>query len=85
MYAPALALEATTGLNRVTSIIAIGLACALYSSIGGIKAVLITDVFQGGLMFVSLFVIIITAAIKVGGIPEIWKIAYEDERIQFFE
>ncbi|XP_014206986.1 putative sodium-dependent multivitamin transporter [Copidosoma floridanum] len=83
LYAPALALEATTGMNIVTSIVAIGLVCAFYSTIGGIKAVLITDVFQGGLMFISLFIVIFTAAHRVGGVGEIWRIASEGKRIQF--
>ena len=46
LYAPALALNAVTGLGKVTSIISVGLVCTFYSTIGGMKAVLITDVFQ---------------------------------------
>lgn len=46
LYAPALALNAVTGLNKIVSIIAVGLVCTFYSTIGGMKAVLITDVFQ---------------------------------------
>lgn len=83
LYAPSLALEATTGLSKTGSIIVIGLVCAFYSSIGGIKAVLITDVFQSGLMFLALFVIIGIAARDVGGLDEIWRIATEGGRVQF--
>ncbi|XP_033222167.1 putative sodium-dependent multivitamin transporter [Belonocnema kinseyi] len=83
LYAPALALEATTGLSKNLSIIIIGLVCAFYSSVGGIKAVLITDLFQGILMFVAVFVVIATAAYNVGGLSEIWRIAQTGDRIQF--
>lgn len=83
LYAPALALEATTGLSKNWSIIYIGVVCAFYSAIGGIKAVLITDVFQGMLMFVSLFIVIITAAHRTGGLTEIWEIAAKGGRIEF--
>ncbi|XP_029046788.2 putative sodium-dependent multivitamin transporter [Osmia bicornis bicornis] len=83
LYAPALALEATTGISKTGSIIIIGLVCAFYSSIGGIKAVLITDVFQGLLMFVSVFIIIVTAANEVGGLDKIWEIAQAGNRIEF--
>ncbi|XP_012261194.2 putative sodium-dependent multivitamin transporter [Athalia rosae] len=83
LYAPALALEATTSLSKTGSIIVIGLVCAFYSSIGGIKAVLITDVFQSVLMFVAVFAIITTAAIDVGGLSEIWRIAGEGGRLEF--
>ncbi|XP_043259274.1 putative sodium-dependent multivitamin transporter [Colletes gigas] len=83
LYAPALALEATTGISKTGSIIIIGLVCTLYSSIGGIKAVLITDVFQGLLMFVAVFIIIATAAKEAGGLGEIWRIAEAGHRIEF--
>ncbi|XP_017758968.1 PREDICTED: putative sodium-dependent multivitamin transporter [Eufriesea mexicana] len=83
LYAPALALEATTGISKATSIIVIGIVCSFYSSIGGIKAVLITDVFQGLLMFISVFVIIIIAANEAGSLGKIWQIADEGNRIQF--
>uniref|UniRef100_A0A1B0CNT7 Sodium-dependent multivitamin transporter n=1 Tax=Lutzomyia longipalpis TaxID=7200 RepID=A0A1B0CNT7_LUTLO len=63
LYAPALALEAVTGMSRVASVLSIGIVCTFYSTIGGMKAVLITDVFQSILMFAAVFSIIIVAAI----------------------
>lgn len=45
-YGPALALNAVTGLSLVGSILAVGVVCTFYTSIGGIKAVLWADVFQ---------------------------------------
>ncbi|XP_011171988.2 putative sodium-dependent multivitamin transporter [Solenopsis invicta] len=83
LYAPSLALEATTGMSKTASIIIIGLVCAFYSSIGGIKAVLITDVFQGLLMFASVFLIIGIAANDVGGLGQIWEIARQGHRLEF--
>ena len=46
LYAPALALNAVTGLHKIISIIVVGVVCTFYSTVGGMKAVLITDVFQ---------------------------------------
>ncbi|XP_018397564.1 PREDICTED: putative sodium-dependent multivitamin transporter [Cyphomyrmex costatus] len=83
LYAPSLALEATTGISKTASIIIIGLVCAFYSTIGGIKAVLITDVFQGLLMFVAVFLVIGTAANNVGGLGQIWEIARQGQRLEF--
>ncbi|XP_018301707.1 putative sodium-dependent multivitamin transporter isoform X1 [Mycetomoellerius zeteki] len=83
LYAPSLALEATTGISKTASIVIIGLVCAFYSTIGGIKAVLITDVFQGLLMFAAVFLIIGTAANDVGGLGQIWEIARQGQRLEF--
>jgi sodium-coupled monocarboxylate transporter 8/12 len=46
LYVPALTLEAVTGLPRTVSIVLVGMVCVFYSTIGGIKAVIITDLFQ---------------------------------------
>ncbi|XP_015174184.1 PREDICTED: putative sodium-dependent multivitamin transporter isoform X1 [Polistes dominula] len=83
LYAPALALEATTDISRSLSVIGIGLVCTFYSAIGGIKAVLITDVFQSALMIIAVITVIVTAAIDVGGLARIWEIAAEGSRLEF--
>nr|XP_034196013.1 putative sodium-dependent multivitamin transporter [Osmia lignaria] len=83
LYAPALALEATTGISTTASVILIGLVCTFYSTIGGIKAVLITDVFQSILMLIAVIVVIVTEAVDVGGLDEIWEIARDGSRIEF--
>ncbi|CAG5103421.1 Similar to CG32669: Putative sodium-dependent multivitamin transporter (Drosophila melanogaster) [Cotesia congregata] len=81
LYAPALAFETTTGLTRMTSILSVGLTCAFYSSIGGIKAVLITDIFQAVLMFASLIGVIAVATYSAGGLGAIFEIANQGGRI----
>lgn len=83
LYAPALALEAVTGISKTAAILSLGLVCTFYSTIGGMKAVLVTDVFQSILMFAAVFSVIIFAAIKAGGLGEIWKVAEEGGRIEF--
>lgn len=86
LYAPALALEATTGLSSMISVLVIGIICTFYSSIGGMKAVLATDVFQGILMFASLFSIIGVACYDFdGGIAEAWAIATKGGRLDFWK
>lgn len=83
LYAPALALEATTGLSTTASVIGLGLICTFYSTIGGIKAVLITDVVQGVLMLTAVVTVIATAAVATGGLDRIWQIAGEGSRLEF--
>ncbi|XP_011185444.1 putative sodium-dependent multivitamin transporter [Zeugodacus cucurbitae] len=83
LYAPALALEAVTGVSKVTAILVIGLICTFYSTIGGLKAVLITDVFQSLLMFAAIYSVIVVSAIKAGGLAPIWQVAEERSRLYF--
>merc|ERR1719433_234450 len=84
VYAPALALSAVTGLSQLGSILAVGLVCTFYSTLGGIKAVLITDVFQSLLMFASIGSVIIGGAIHLNG--DIGTVLEQSEdRLQFFD
>lgn len=83
IYAPALAIESTTGLSVTMSVVVMAIVCTFYSTIGGIKAVLITDVFQAILMITSVVIVIANAAIDVGGIYEIIDIAQRGGRIDF--
>ncbi|XP_030378949.1 putative sodium-dependent multivitamin transporter [Scaptodrosophila lebanonensis] len=83
VYAPALALEAVTGLNQIFSIIIVGVVCTFYSTLGGMKAVLVTDIYQSVLMFVAVFSVIICAAIKAHGLDTIWETAQAHGRINF--
>ncbi|VVC36870.1 Sodium/solute symporter [Cinara cedri] len=83
LYVPALTLEAVTGLPRSVSIVTVGIVCVFYSTMGGIKAVIITDLFQSLLMYLSILAVIGMAIYKTGGILEIWKIADKYGRINF--
>lgn len=85
LYAPALALEAVTGISKEMAILAIGIVCTFYSTIGGMKAVLITDLFQSVLMFAAVYCIVIYAAIKANGLNVIWNTAVDGGRINFLK
>ena len=65
MYAPALALSTVTGLPYLGSVFAVGFVCTFYSTLGGMKAVLVADVFQSLLMFAAIFAVIITGVLQV--------------------
>ncbi|XP_067124381.1 sodium-dependent multivitamin transporter-like [Centruroides vittatus] len=58
LYAPALALSEVTGLNLWVSVLSIGIVCTFYTSIGGMKAVVWTDLFQTLLMYAAMFVVV---------------------------
>lgn len=83
LYAPALALNAVTGFSKWASILSVGFVCTFYSTIGGMKAVLWTDLLQSFLMFAAIFTVIIRGLCDQG-FSTIWQIAEEGQRIQFF-
>ncbi|KAJ2952380.1 hypothetical protein O0L34_g4663 [Tuta absoluta] len=83
LYAPAIVLESVSGLDRLISILVVGLVCTFYSTLGGMKAVLFTDLLQSLLMFVAVFSVVVFGAIQVGGIGEIFAIAGQGGRLDF--
>ncbi|XP_071964294.1 sodium-coupled monocarboxylate transporter 1-like isoform X1 [Antedon mediterranea] len=85
IYAPSLALNAVTGLDLWGAVFAIGIVCTFYTTIGGMKAVLWTDVFQVTVMVIGFLAIIIRGSMDVGGLDRVWNISAEGGRIQFFD
>ncbi|XP_011412119.3 sodium-coupled monocarboxylate transporter 1 isoform X1 [Magallana gigas] len=84
LFGPALALEAVTGFPMPYSILIVAVASVIYTSIGGLKAVIWTDVFQFAVMFTGIFAVIIKGTIHVGGISKTWNIANENGRLNWF-
>jgi len=84
VYMPALALEQVVGLNVDLSCASMFVICVFYTSIGGMKAVVWTDVFQLFFMFFAIIILIILATAEAGGAGEVWDINYQDGRIQLF-
>lgn len=83
LYVPALTLEAVTGLPQSASILLVGLVCVFYSTMGGIKAVIITDLLQSILMYASVIAVVGVAWYETGGLSEIWDISNRYGRINF--
>lgn len=83
LYAPAIVLESVTGLDRIISILVVGLACTFYSTLGGMKAVLFTDLLQSLLMFAAVLSVVVFSAVQVGGFGQIFVRAREGGRLDF--
>ncbi|CAF5055608.1 unnamed protein product [Rotaria sp. Silwood1] len=60
-----------------------GVICTFYSSVGGMKAVIWTDVLQAVVILVGLLATIIQGFIAVGGIELTFSKASKGGRIQF--
>ncbi|GAB6027548.1 hypothetical protein CHUAL_014072 [Chamberlinius hualienensis] len=72
MYVPALAINQASGLHLWTSVITIGVICTIYTSLGGIKAVVWADCGQCLLMLTIVTLIIVKSATDIGGLSVIW-------------
>ncbi|XP_042306264.1 sodium-dependent multivitamin transporter [Sceloporus undulatus] len=81
LYAPALALNAVTNFDLWVSVLTIGLVCTLYTTLGGLRAVIWTDVFQTFVMFAGQVAVIVVGTIKVGGMGRVWRLASEQGKV----
>jgi SSS family transporter len=86
LFLPSLALSAVTGLDVVWSILLMGVVTIAYTLLGGMKAVIWTDVLQvfvmlGGAFFAIGYVI---AQID-GGLGEFLRIAAENDKMKAFD
>ncbi|XP_040282995.1 sodium-dependent multivitamin transporter-like isoform X1 [Bufo bufo] len=81
LYAPALAFNAVTGISLWGVVLTMGLVCTLYTTLGGLKAVIWTDVIQTMVMFAGQLAVIIVGTSKVGSIQEVWNITMSHNKI----
>ncbi|XP_046549974.1 sodium-coupled monocarboxylate transporter 1-like [Haliotis rubra] len=83
LFGQGMALEAVTGFSMTWSILVTSAAAVLYTTIGGLKAVIWTDVLQYMLMFIGMLAVIIKGTIDSGGIEEVWSRIMDGERLTF--
>ncbi|CAF3488944.1 unnamed protein product [Rotaria sordida] len=83
LYGPCLALSQVTGLHIWLTVGSCGIICTLYTSIGGMKAVIWTDVIQTIMMFLGVILSVIIGFYDAGGIKSVFKSAMDGNRIQF--
>ncbi|XP_048877504.1 sodium-coupled monocarboxylate transporter 1 [Brienomyrus brachyistius] len=85
IYAPALALNQITGLDLWGVLVATGVVCIIYCTLGGLKAVIWTDVFQMVVMLAGFVAVIVRGAILQEGLTRIWDDAHQGERLNAFD
>ncbi|MCJ8729484.1 hypothetical protein PDJAM_G00106770 [Pangasius djambal] len=84
IYAPALALNQITGLDLWGVLVATGIVCIIYCTLGGLKAVIWTDVFQMVIMLAGFVAVIARGAVLQGGLGKIWEDNYNGGRLDTF-
>lgn len=85
VYAPALALSDVTGLDVYLAVSIVYFVCLFYGSLGGMKAVIMTDSFQSAVLVGSLVTVLVIAATEVGGLGPVWEYAWKTDRLRFFD
>jgi len=81
LYATSMLLETSLGLPPVVSILIIGVVTTIYTGMGGMEAVIWTDVFQTVVLMGGVLLVIGFAAWYVpGGLSGVWKIAADNHR-----
>ncbi|KAI7807578.1 sodium-coupled monocarboxylate transporter 1 [Triplophysa rosa] len=84
IYAPALALNQITGLDLWGVLVATGVVCIIYCTLGGLKAVIWTDVFQMVIMLAGFVAVIARGAALQGGLGRVWNDSYHGGRLETF-
>ncbi|XP_029005600.1 sodium-coupled monocarboxylate transporter 1 [Betta splendens] len=85
IYAPALALNQITGLDLWGVLVATGVVCIVYCTLGGLKAVIWTDVLQMVVMLAGFVAVIARGAVLQGGLTNIFQDAREGGRLETFD
>ncbi|KAF4526294.1 hypothetical protein B566_EDAN013655 [Ephemera danica] len=84
VYAPALALEQVTGIKTMYAVAIIFAVGIFYSSLGGVKAAVGSDIFQLAVLMIGMIALLIRGSIVDGGPAVAWKAAYESDRLELF-
>ena len=66
IYAPSIALSAVTGMDINLAILSTGCVCIFYTVLGGMKGVIVTDVFMSIWMIAGLFAVTVKAGQDIG-------------------
>ena len=84
VYAPTIALSSVTNLSWWVCVLLLGICATVYTTLGGIQAIVWTDVFQIFIMFGGILAIFIEGLNETGGLKKVWEIAEQGQRIEFF-
>ncbi|XP_055538986.1 sodium-coupled monocarboxylate transporter 1 [Wyeomyia smithii] len=82
IYVPALAFNQVTGVNIhvITPIVCI--VCVFYTCVGGLKAVVWTDVVQTFSMFGALVLVAVKGTLDLGGAETVFRSAWDTNRLE---
>ncbi|KAK9869592.1 hypothetical protein WA026_003342 [Henosepilachna vigintioctopunctata] len=82
IYVPALAFNQVTGVNVHYTTPAVCIICVFYTSLGGLKAVVWTDVIQTVIMIGAMLLVVIKGTWEAGGFSNVWQRNWDSGRIE---
>lgn len=85
VYLPALALSVVTGMNLYVCILIMGVLATLYTGLGGMAAVIWTDVLQVIVLWGGIVAALVIVAVDMGGVGPILELARADDKLRIFE
>jgi len=85
VYLPALALSTVIGMDIYTAIVIMGVLAVLYTYLGGIEAVIWTDVIQVVVLIMGLIASLVYIAIDIGDVGFIYDTALADSKLQLVD
>ncbi|EDV90551.1 GH14124 [Drosophila grimshawi] len=83
MFIPSLAFSQVTGWNIHVINALVSSICVFYTMLGGIKAVVWTDVIQGGTMLISVLMVGVLGTMQTGGLSSVMENASAGGRFNF--
>lgn len=75
--------DIVSGLNIHLINIVVSSICVSYTMLGGIKAVVWTDVVQGGIMLTSVILVGVLGTVQAGGLSSVLESASKGGRLDF--
>ena len=85
VYLPALALSTVIGMDIFVAIILMGILAIIYTVLGGIEAVIWTDVLQVAVLILGLLAGLSFVLIKMGDFSAIVDTAFQDDKLRMFD
>ena len=85
VFLPALALSTITGINVYACILIMGVLSTLYTALGGMEAVIWTDVLQTVVLIGGMLVAIIIVAMDVGGFGVVFETANAADKTRMWD
>ncbi|XP_063870763.1 sodium-coupled monocarboxylate transporter 2-like isoform X2 [Scylla paramamosain] len=83
LYAPSIALSTVTNLPSWPLMLVLGCVCTFYTTLGGVRAVVWTDVLQVIVMVLGPITIIALCITEVGSVGQAWTIVQNGSRFTF--